>query len=98
MRWFTRSAFGRKPPRLHYQRLPLTEAIMDVARAGLGVAVLSEWIAAPHIRPGELVIRRLGSGPLRRPWRFAYRREVQLAALRLFDVLKTAAPRLHIAG
>lgn len=97
-RWFTRAAFGRKPPRLRYQRLPLTEAIMDVARAGLGVAVLSEWIAAPHIRPGELVIRRLATGPLRRPWRFAYRRELEPAALRLFDALKTAAPRLRIAG
>lgn len=96
--WFTRTAFGRKPPRLRYQRLPLTEAIIDVARAGLGVAVLSEWIAAPHLRPGELVTRRLATGPLRRPWRFAYRRELEPAALRLFDALKTAAPSLRIAG
>ena len=97
-RWFNRAAFGRKPPKLDYERLPLTEAIIDVARAGLGVAVLSEWIAAPHIRPGELVIRRLAAGPLRRPWRFAYRRELEPAALRLFEALKTAAPRLRIAG
>ena len=97
-RWFTRAAFGRKRPKLSYERLPLTEAIMDVARAGLGVAVVSEWIAAPHIRPGELVIRRLAKGPLRRPWRFAYRRELEPAALRLFEALEAAAPRLRIAG
>jgi LysR family transcriptional regulator for metE and metH len=95
-RWFTQAVFGRKPPRLHYQRLPLTEAIMDVARAGLGVAVLSEWIAAPHLRPGELVTRRLATGPLRRPWRFAYRRELEPAALRLFEAIRSAAPSLRI--
>jgi LysR family transcriptional regulator for metE and metH len=93
--WFTRAAFGRKPPKLHLQRLPLTEAIIDVARAGLGVAVLSEWIASPHLRRDELITRRLDTGPLRRPWRFAYRREAEQAALRLFDELKTAAPRLR---
>lgn len=97
-RWFQRAAFGRKAPRLRYERLPLTEAIMDVARAGLGVAALSEWIAAPHLRPGELTVRRLAAGPLRRPWRFAYRRETEPAALRLLDALKAAAPRLRIAG
>ena len=96
--WFTRATFGRKPPAMKYQRLPLTEAIMEVARAGQGIAVLSEWIASRHLTQGDLVARRLDTGPLRRPWRIAYRREVADLAQRLSLVLRSAVPHLRLAG
>ena len=96
--WFTRATFGRKPPALKYQRLPLTEAIMEVARAGQGIAVLSEWIASRHLTQGDLVARRLDTGPLRRPWRIAYRREVADLAQRLSLVLRSAVPHLRLVG
>ena len=73
--------------------LPVTEAILDVARAGMGIAALSEWIASPHLGKGDLVARRLASGPLRRPWRVAWRREVGDAALRLVSALESTVPR-----
>lgn len=85
--WFLRAAFGKRAPKLQFQPLPLTEAILDAARAGLGIAVLSEWIAAPHLNKGDLLMRRLDSGPLRRPWRFVHRSEVSEPAQRLFDML-----------
>ncbi|WP_164018967.1 LysR family transcriptional regulator [Pyxidicoccus trucidator] len=91
--WFMTQVFGRERPRLRFERLPLTEAILDVARAGMGVAVLSEWIASPHLGRGDLVVKRLASGPLRRPWRMAWRREVGDAALRLLAALESTAPR-----
>ncbi|QSQ27569.1 LysR family transcriptional regulator [Pyxidicoccus parkwayensis] len=91
--WFMKRVFGRERPRLRFEQLPLTEAILDVARAGMGVAVLSEWIASPHLGRGDLVAKRLASGPLRRPWRIAWRREVDDAALRLMAALETTAPR-----
>jgi len=93
--WFMRAVFGRSKPRLRFERLPLTEAILDVTRAGLGVAALSAWIAGPHLNKGDLCVRRLDTGPLQRPWRYAYRREHSEAAMRLFAVLQTAAPRVH---
>jgi LysR family transcriptional regulator for metE and metH len=96
--WFMRTVFGRRKPRLSYERLPLTEAILDVARAGMGVAILSEWMAGPHLGKGDLVVRRLDTGELRRPWRFAYRADLDEHALRLLAILRTAAPRLHAAG
>jgi LysR family transcriptional regulator, regulator for metE and metH len=96
--WFMTKLFGRARPKLHFQRLPLTEAILDVARAGMGIAVLSEWIAAPHLGRGDLIVKRLASGPLRRPWRIAYRREAEAAALRLSALLENAAPRIRAAG
>ncbi|MFP2925259.1 LysR family transcriptional regulator [Pyxidicoccus sp. 3LG] len=93
VQWFMSRVFGRERPRLRFERLPLTEAILDVARAGMGVAALSEWIASPHLGKGDLVARRLASGPLRRPWRIAWRREVGDAALRLVSALENTAPR-----
>jgi LysR family transcriptional regulator for metE and metH len=96
--WFMRAVFGPKPPRLDIQRLPLTEAIMDMARAGLGIAAMSEWIAAGHCERGDVVARRLASGPLSRPWRIAYRRELAEPARRLRAVLQTAAPHMRHMG
>jgi LysR family transcriptional regulator, regulator for metE and metH len=97
--WFIRSVFGRARPRLRVERLPLTEAILDMARARLGVAVLSEWVARPQLGRGDLVVRRLARGPLLRPWRFAYRRELgDELALRLQQALSAAAPRAALEG
>jgi len=92
--WFVRSAFGRRRPKLQFLRFPLTEAIIDAARAGMGVAVLSEWIATGYLERGDLVVRRLASGPLRRPWRIAYREELSSVADRLKGALLSALPRL----
>lgn len=94
-RWFLRRVFGRGRLPGRAQRLPLTEAILDVARAGMGVAVLSEWMAGPHLGRGDLVVKRLSSGPLRRPWRMAWRREAEDAARCLLTALKAAAPSLR---
>jgi len=95
MGWFLKPlAGGRGDPPLDFQVLPLTEAVVDFARAGLGLGVLSEWVAEPHLKRGDVVARRLVSGPLRRPWRLVWRKEVQEAALRLWQVLQKASPRV----
>lgn len=90
--WFLARVFGRGRRPQPAERFPLTEALLDVARAGMGVAVLSEWIAAPHLARGGLVVKRLKSGPLRRPWRMAWRREAADAARPLLAALRPAAP------
>ena len=92
---FLRSVFGRaRPPRLTHLDFPLTEAMLDAARAGLGIAVLSEWIAAPYIAAGDLVLRRLRGKRLRRPWHIAFRREAEAAAERLRGVLTRSVPHI----
>lgn len=96
-RWFIASVFGRQKPKLSFMHFPLTEAIMDAARAGMGIAVMSEWMASGYLGGGDLVMRRLASGPLRRPWRIAYRREAKGAAEHLAGALASAVPRLHAA-
>ena len=97
-RWFVRATFGRRRPKLHFIHLPLTEAIIDAARAGMGVAVLSEWVAMGYVERGDLVVRRLAKGPLKRPWRLAYRDELGGIAARLKAALIGFAPRLRVVG
>jgi LysR family transcriptional regulator, regulator for metE and metH len=94
-RWFLSKVFGRKIPPLQRLQLPLTEAVMDAARAGMGIAAMSEWIAGPYLG-GDLVIRRLASGPLMRPWRIAFRRETEPLATRVASALADCAPRSYV--
>lgn len=88
--WFRNTVFGRARPKLETIRLPLTEALVDAARAGLGVAVMSEWIAGPYLDP-SLAVVRLARGPLRRAWRIAFRRDAADAARTLAGALANAA-------
>lgn len=95
MRWFLQPLAARRgDPPLDYRVLPLTEAVVDFARSGLGVGVLSEWVAAPHLARGDVVARRLASGAIRRPWRIVWRKDAQDAALALAQALRQASPRL----
>lgn len=96
--WFLAKLFPRKQPQLQMLRFPLTEAIVDAARAGLGVAAMSEWVAGPYVELGDLVVRRLGTGPLLRPWRIAWRPEAAESARRIANALTSLAPRLPAAA
>ena len=93
MRWFGTHVFGARPPALTTLRLPLTEAIVDAARAGLGIAVLSEWIASSYL-DHTLVAKRMKQ-PLRRPWRIAFRPAAADRARQLSAALAGMAPRLY---
>jgi LysR family transcriptional regulator for metE and metH len=93
--WFLKRVFGRRRPKLEYLRFPLTEAIVDAARAGMGIAVLSEWIASTYLGAGELVAKRLATEPLRRPWRIAFRPAAEDVARRLASALDGAPPRVY---
>lgn len=96
-RWFHRAVFGRTNPKLDIMRLPLTEAIVDAARAGMGVAVMSEWIASGYLGGSDLVAKRFEK-PLRRPWRIACRSDAEGLSERLVATLESAAPRLYAAS
>lgn len=89
--------FGRRVPKLELVRLPLTEAILDMARAGMGIAILSEWVASGYLGHGDLVVKRLATGPVRRPWRIAFRGDAAEPAQLLADALDGTAPRVFAA-
>lgn len=49
-------------------RVELTEAIVELVKAGLGVGVLARWAVAPHLAAGTLVATRVGADGCRRQW------------------------------
>jgi LysR family transcriptional regulator for metE and metH len=53
-------------------------------------------MASDYVAAGGLEVKRLHTGPLRRPWRIAYHANVAEAAQRLTSTLVSAAPRLTV--
>jgi LysR family transcriptional regulator for metE and metH len=48
--------------------IPLTESIVDMVSAGLGVALLARWAIARYVQTGRVVARSLGKSGFRRQW------------------------------
>jgi LysR family transcriptional regulator for metE and metH len=57
---------GVAPKRI--SRVELTEAILELVRAGLGVATLARWSVAPYVRSGALVAVPITRRGLHREW------------------------------
>jgi LysR family transcriptional regulator for metE and metH len=76
------------------RRVQLTEAIIEMVRAQMGVSILAEWLAEPYIRTKGLSTVRLGKG-LWRNWRLAtvrghpLAREIEQLSRVLSSLLKT---------
>ncbi|WP_437914989.1 LysR family transcriptional regulator [Sorangium sp. So ce302] len=56
-------------------RVPLTDALVDLVKAGLGVGLVSRWAVAPNIARGEVAARRLTRDGLPEQWAAVYRRD-----------------------
>ena len=57
---------GVQPARI--SRVPLTEAILEMVKAGLGVAVLARWAIEPSIDSGAVRAVRITRGGIIRQW------------------------------
>ena len=69
-------------------KVELTEAIVELVRAGLGVGVLARWAIAPHLRSGGLRVVRITEPGLVRQWSCAsMRRKVTPPHLAAFEEL-----------
>ena len=60
---------GKRPA--HVIDVKLTEAILSMVRAGLGVSVAARWAIAPELAAGRLTGVRLGANGLQREWHAA---------------------------
>jgi len=79
----------------------LTEAIIEMAKAGLGIGALSRWAIAPHVAAGTLHAAPLTRGGFVRTWSAAaLKRTAQLPHVTGFvDILIEARPfDMPVAG
>ena len=83
---------GAAPARI--EEVTLTEAITELVKAGLGVAVLARWAVQPLVDAGALVARPLTARGLRREWRAVMPKDLaSLDYVREFiDLLQKHAP------
>jgi LysR family transcriptional regulator for metE and metH len=80
------------------QEVMLSEAMIEMIKAGIGIASLSRWIVAPHVASGTLATIRIGRGGFWRPWSLATRRSSQ-AVPHVAEFVNLLAGRpFHIAG
>jgi len=61
-------------------KIALTEAIVQMVKAGLGVSVLPHWVAAPHLESGGLSAIRLTHKGIKRTWFAATLKNKELPA------------------
>ncbi len=74
--------------------VPLTEALVTLVSADLGVGLVSRWAISPYAQAGSVVARRFTKRGLRERWSAAYRIDAQEPAplARLAELLRTEAP------
>jgi LysR family transcriptional regulator for metE and metH len=76
-------------------RIQLTEAIIELVAAGLGISVLANWSVAPAVRAGSVCASRLGVDGHSRTWSAAVRRGDVMPAFQ-FDLIELV--RRHMRG
>jgi LysR family transcriptional regulator for metE and metH len=75
--------------------IQLTEAIVEMVKAGLGVAPLAMWAAQPYVNLGSLVALRVGPQGTRRRWQAATLKQQTMSLhIREFCRLLAIGPRL----
>ncbi len=74
--------------------LQLTEAVLGVVAAGLGLSAVATWVAEPQVRSGTLVTRPVAGDGLQRTWLAAYRARDprRLALTGLIEAIRKGLP------
>lgn len=57
---------NRRPPKVY--KITLTEAILEMVKAGLGVAVLPNWVVSPYLQSGQLAAVGITEQRVLRTW------------------------------
>ncbi|RBL90201.1 LysR family transcriptional regulator [Chitinophaga flava] len=64
--------FFRESPPASITRLQLTEAIVEMIHAGMGISIFATWAIAPYLKNRDLVTLPLKSPLRKRTWKAAY--------------------------
>jgi LysR family transcriptional regulator, regulator for metE and metH len=73
--------------------VPFTDALVELVRGGLGVAIVSRWAVAPWAERGEIVTRRFTRTGLAETWSAVYRHDAEgrLPLAQFADLLAASA-------
>jgi LysR family transcriptional regulator for metE and metH len=82
-------------PMSNITRIQLTEAIIELVAAGLGIAVLAKWAVAPAVKAGAVQALRLGKNGFSRTW-FAAARSADVTPAYRLDLIELL--RRHLAA
>jgi LysR family transcriptional regulator, regulator for metE and metH len=69
--------------------IPLTEAILELVKAGFGIAILARWIPQPQLGNGEYRVFPITARGLRRKWFAAVRSNAPAHLTAFLQVLRT---------
>ena len=96
---------GVRPRRV--TRVALTEAIVELVKAGMGISVMARWAVAPYVRSGALTAVPLTASGFHRRWSAVYRADgtndafladfAQRIASNAFPARENDIPRIDIA-
>ncbi len=64
--------FQGRAPKMQLQKIPLTEAIVELVKSGRGVSLLTSWAIKPWLDRGEVTTRPLKGAKLTRKWYGTY--------------------------
>ncbi len=80
--------------------LQLSEAVLGMVAAGMGISAVATWVAEPQVRAGKLVTRPVAGDSLRRSWFAAYRaRDSRRVALNaLVDAIRGQLTQLRLVA
>jgi LysR family transcriptional regulator for metE and metH len=75
--------------------IPLTDALVDLVKAGLGVAIVSRWAVAPWEARAEIATRRLTRAGIAETWSAVHRRDAEerLPLVRFAELLAESSKR-----
>ena len=77
------------------RQVQLTEAIVELVKAGMGVSILARWAVQPYVADGSLVVLPLKAPGLARRWNAVMlKQHAQLAhVVDFIELMSRAAPR-----
>jgi LysR family transcriptional regulator for metE and metH len=78
---------AEQAPMPDLQLVPLTDAIIALVSAGLGLALMSRWASAPYVAGGQLAVRRFTRPGLTEHWCAVSRRDAASPVLSRFAEL-----------
>ena len=75
--------------------IPLTEALVEMVGAGIGIALLAHWAVAPYLKSGRVIARPMGNPGIRRTWYAATLRGEPCSPylMRFVELLGQASPK-----